>query len=109
LECNTAAIDSHIGSAASAGAYFEINLTLSGNRITILQEQFTLKAVVDEATSTTPTPTDSYLTTAESRATFQPRVGANGDVLTLKSPSGIYGLEIGVSDTGEMIANVITL
>lgn len=109
LECNTAAIDSHIGAAASATAFFEVNLTLSGNRITILQEAFTLKAVVDEATSTVPTPTDSYLTAAESRATFQPRVGANGDVIVLKSPNGVYGLEIGVSNTGEMTTNVITL
>ncbi len=109
IECNTAAIDSFIGSASSRSAWFEVNLTLAGNRITILQETFTLKAVVDEATSTVPTPTDSYLTTAESRATFQPRVGAAGDVLVLKSSGGIYGVELGVSDTGEFTANVITL
>lgn len=109
LECNTSAIDTHIGTSASATAWFEVNLTLSGNRTTILQETFTLKAVVDEATSTVPTPTDSYLTAAESRSTFQPRVGAAGDVLVLKSANGVYGLEIGVSNTGEMTTNVITL
>lgn len=109
LECNTAAIDSHIGSAASAAAYFEVNLTISGTRITILQEVFTLKAVVDEATSTAPTPTDTYLTGADSLALFVKKVGNNGEVIVLKSPGGIYGLELGVSDTGEMISNVITL
>lgn len=109
LACNTSAIDSHIGSAASQTAYFEVNLTLSGDRTTILQETFTLKAVVDEATTTAPTPTDSYLTSAEVLALFVRKVGANGDVIVLKSPSGIYGRELGVADDGSAIDNIITL
>lgn len=109
LECNTSAIDSHIGSAASAPAYFEINLTLAGNRITILQETFTLKAVVDEATSTAPTPTDVYLTKAECLALFAKFVNGAGDTIIVKSPGAIYGRELGIGDDGAPVDNIITL
>lgn len=109
LECNTTAIDSHIGSAASAAAYWEVNLTLAGNRITILQEAFTLKAVVDEATSTAPTPTDTYLTKAECLALFAKFINDAGQTIVVKSPGAIYGRELGVADDGSAIDNIITL
>lgn len=109
LELNTAAIDSHIGTAASAVAYFEVNLTLAGNRTTVLQEAITLRAVVDEATTTAPTPTESYFTNNESLALFVKKVGNAGEVIVLKSPNGVYGREIGVADDGSAIDNIITL
>lgn len=109
LALNTAAVDSFIGAAASAQAYFEINLTDSGNRETLFQSTFQLSAVVDEATSTVPNPTDSYLTAAESFATFAKRVGGNGETIVLKSPGGIYAREIGIADDGSLIDNIITL
>jgi hypothetical protein len=109
LEVNTAAVNSHIGTAAQATAYFEVNLTLNGERITVLQEQFTLKAVVDEATTTAPTPTDSYMTTAESVATFAKFVNTPGAVIVLVSPDGTKGVELGCGDDGAFFANEITL
>lgn len=109
LECNTTAIDTFIGTAASATAYFEVNLTLAGNRITILQETFTLKAVVDEATSTAPTPTDVYLTKAECLALFAKFVNDAGATIVLKSPGAIYGRELGIGDDGAPVDNIITL
>ena len=45
IALNVAAIDSFIGTAAQATAYFEINSTSGGDRITELQTQCTLKAV----------------------------------------------------------------
>lgn len=109
LELNTAAVDSYISSAAARDAYFEVNIVDGSDRKTILQEVFSLKAVVDEATSTAPTPTDSYLTTAESLATFVKKTGGNGEVIILKSPGGIYAREIGIADDGSLIDNIITL
>ena len=109
LDCTTTAIDGAIAGAASVGAFFEVNLTLAGNRITIFQEPITLKAIVDEATSTSPNPTETYLTKAESLATFAKFVNDNGRTLILKSPGGIYGREIGINDDGSLIDDIITL
>jgi len=109
LDLNTAGVNSHIGANSSATAYFEVNLTLAGNRTTILQTTFLLKAVVDELTATVPTPTDQYLTKAEMLSTFARLVGANGQTIILKSPGGIYGRELGVNDDGTAIDNIITL
>ncbi len=109
LNLAVVAIDTFIGTAASNSAFFEVNLTLAGNRDTILQIPCTLKAVVDELTSTSPTPTDQYMTKAESVATFQKKVGDLGQRLVLRSPSGVYGVELGCDDDGSFIANVITL
>lgn len=90
IALNTAAIDSHIGTAASATAYFEINLVESGERETIFQTAFTLKAVVDEATSTAPTPTDTYLTRNESLAMFVKKQGDAGDAIILRNAAGTF-------------------
>lgn len=109
IALNTTDIDSYIGTAASKSAYFEVNLTTGGNRITILQTQFTLFAVVDEQTSTTPATGDRYLTAAESIAAFVKFINDNGATIVLKSPGGIYGREIGVADDGSAIDNIITL
>lgn len=109
LALNVAAIDAFIGSAASKGAYFELNLTGSGGRETILQVPFQLSAVVDELTSTSPTPTDQYLTKAEVQATYAPLVGVPGGKIVLKSPNGLYAVELGCNDDGTFGANVITL
>jgi hypothetical protein len=109
IALNTAAIDSFLGTAASKQAYFEVNVTTAGNRITTLQTTFPLDAVVDEQTSTAPTPTDQYLTKAEQLAAFVQYISANGKTIVLKSPSGIYGRELGVADDGSPIDNIITL
>jgi hypothetical protein len=109
LNLAVAAVDAYIGSAAAKSAWFELNLTLAGNRITILQTQFNLMAVVDELTSTVPGPTDQYMTKAECLALFQQMVGGLGQVLLMKSANGVYGREIGVADDGSAKDNIITL
>lgn len=109
LALNVTAIDSFIGALASRTAYLEINETASGSRTTLYQGSVNLKAVVDELTSTAPTPTDQYLTKAESLATFAKRIGANGDRITLPSANGVYALQIGCNDDGTTMLDVITL
>jgi hypothetical protein len=109
LAFNVVAVDTFIGSAASKTAYLEINLTESGSRTTLLQQTFTLKAVVDELTSVAPTPTDQYLTKAEILNQFVKKVGDAGEKIVLKSPNGVYGLEFGVNDDGTVDMDVITL
>lgn len=109
LALNTVAVDSYIGTTASKSAFFEINLTNGGTRETILQVTFTLAAVVDELTSTTPTPTDQFLTKAECLALFQKLIGDAGQRLVLKSLNGVYGREIGVNDDGSAMDNIIVL
>jgi hypothetical protein len=95
LALNNGAIDGFIAAAASAQAYFELNLTSAGNRITLLQRTFTLRAVVDELTSNVPAPTDVYLTKAEILALLSAKL----DKL-MKSSGKIYGRELGVADDG---------
>ena len=109
LAMNTAAIDSHIGTAASVTAYFEINITDSGDRETILQITFNLRAVVDELASNAPSPTDQYLTKAEVLALFVKFINTAGDTVVFKSPDGVYGREIGVANDGTAVDNVIVL
>lgn len=95
LAMNTAAIDAFIGSASSINAYFELNLTISGTRMTILQQQFILRAVVDELASTVPTPTDVYLPKSEILALLSAKLDK-----IMKSPSGTWGRELGIADDG---------
>ncbi len=109
LDLTSASINSFIGALASKQAYFEVNLVSSGNRITILQITFPLMAVVDETATTSPAPADQYLTKSDIQAGFVPYIGINGKTIVLKSPSGIYGRELGVADDGSPIDNIITL
>lgn len=94
LALNTGAIDAYIGAAPFASAFFELNLT-SGDRSTILQKPFVLRAVVDEGTSTVPTPTDVYLTKAETLALLAAKLDR-----VMKSPSGTWARELGIADDG---------
>lgn len=110
LALNTGAIDTFIGSAPSKTAYFEINLTILGTRKTIFQSTFTIKAVVDEGTSTVPTPTDSYMTKNEILQTFVKKVMTAGETIQATSPDGTsYGIEFAVSDDGSVQLNSIKL
>lgn len=109
LALNTASVDTFLGSLASKVAYFEVNLTLAGNRITIYQGTFTIFAVVDEGTSTVPTPTDSYMTKNENLATFLKKTESNGARVVLPSPNGVYAREFGCNDDGSPLDNIITL
>lgn len=109
LALNTTGIDTFLGVAASKTAYFELNLTLAGQRITILQTTFTLFAVVDELSGTVPTPTDKFLTAAETQTQFVPRQMENGATIVIPSLSGVYAVEIGCNDDATVKLNVITL
>lgn len=108
LPLNTTGIDTFLGAAAAKTAYFEVNLTINGTRITVLQATFTLFAVVDELTGTVPTPTDKYLTALETVAQFVPRKGAAGQTFVLVSPDGTKSLEIGVDNNGQLFSNELS-
>lgn len=95
LALNVAAIDSYIGALDSIQAWFELNLTLAGDRTTILQTVFTLRAVVDEGTSTAPSPADVYLTKAETLALLAAKLDR-----IMKSPAGTWARELGIADDG---------
>lgn len=109
LALNTSNIDTFLGTLSNRTANFEINLTLSGNRITILQTSLVLKAVVDELTSVAPSPVDQYLTAAECKALFVKLVGDLGQRIVFRSANGVYGREIGVNDDGTGLDDIITL
>lgn len=95
LGLNTAAVDSFIGALSLRTAYFEVNLAV-GNRTTILQTTFNLKAIADKTNSTVPAPSNIYPTLAEVLALLT----AKQDRI-IKSPSLTYGRELGVTDTGD--------
>lgn len=107
LALNTTGVDGYLDTASAKSAYFELNLTLLGTRITIVQTTFTLTAVVDELLALVPTPVDSFRTAVESDARYMPRVGAPGDVLTLTSPNGLLKLELGIDNNGNFTTNII--
>lgn len=109
LALNTTEVDAYIGALTERQAYFEVNLTNGANRDTRLQIGCTLKAVVDEQTSTSPTPADSYLTKNEILATLLKKQGDPGDVNVLVSPNGQYARELGVNDDGSARDNIIQL
>lgn len=108
LALNVAAIDSFLGTASNATAYFEINIVDAGNRITILQERVTLVAVVDEATSTAPTPTDSYFTGSESDARYVLKQFNAGDAILMVSADGTKKGLVYWGDDGSFHADPIT-
>ncbi len=108
LALNVAAINSFIGTAAAATAYFEITLTGTDWQ-TILQQTFTLRAVVDDTGATAPAPADSYFTKNEAEARYQKKIGDAGQRLVLVSANGLYGRELGVNDDGTALDNLITL
>lgn len=108
LALNTTEVDDFLGSATEKTAYFEINLTNAGTRITILQVTFTLKAVVDELAGTAPLPSPTFISADEIRAQFVPRKMENGGVIVIPSPSGFYAVELGCNDDGTIKANIIT-
>jgi len=105
LALNTIAIDGFLGAAPAKQAYFEINLTFAGNRTTILQTIFQLKAVVDELTSVAPTPTDQYLTKAECNALYAKKIGLPGERQVYTSASGLHQIEKGCNDDGSEMSN----
>jgi hypothetical protein len=109
LNLSTAEVAAYIGAAAFKPAYFELNLTTAGNFNPILQETFTLKAVVDEGTVVAPNPVDTFLTKGQSLALFAKLINDIGARIVLKSQNGVYGRELGVADDGTGIDNIINL
>jgi hypothetical protein len=107
LALNTAAIDAYLGSLDKKNAYLEINHTTAAGRITLLQTQFTLRAVVDELLSLVPTPTDQYFTKAEMLALFAKLKGDPGQKQVFVSPDGTKGTELGTENDGSFSQNSI--
>ena len=108
LALNTAAIDAFLGAAASATAYFEVNVVDSGNRSTILQATFNLMAVVDEAATTVPSPVDSYYTAAETDSRYVRKEFAAGDVILMTSADGTKKGLVYWGDDGSFHADPVT-
>jgi hypothetical protein len=108
LALNVAAIDSYIGTSASAEAYFEVNIVDAGSRITILQERVILVAVVDEATATAPSTSESYFTGNESDARYVLKQFLAGDAILMKSADGTKRGLIYWGDDGSFHADPIT-
>lgn len=101
LALNTVGLDTYLGAKAQIQCTFELNLVdNTGAYATILQELLTLFAVLDSANTTTPTPTAIYLTAPQILATYFPRVGGAGDILTFTSPDGNWQRILGVDNTG---------
>ncbi len=108
VNLNVAAVNTFIGTASGKTAYFELTATGAAWQ-TILQQTFTLRAVVDDTGATLPAPADSYYTKNETEARFQKKVGDAGQRLVLVSANGLYGRELGVNDDGTAYDGLITL
>lgn len=108
LSLNSVAVDDFIGEASQQTAFFELNLTIAGTRITILQTAFLLKANVDQtAGGAAPTPTNDFYTKEDSDNRYVKKVGLAGETFILTSPDGTKQLEIGVDNNGELSTNLV--
>lgn len=108
LALNTIGLDTLIGANASIQCTFELNLvdSTSGAYQTILQTQVTLKAVLDSANTTAPTPVALYYTSDEIGALFVRKVGLAGELITMTSPDGNWVYTIGIDNTGTPTTNI---
>lgn len=95
LTLNTVAVNNYIGAADFATAWFELNLTIAGNRDTLLQQQFVIRANVDEGIALIPDPAEVFLTKAETLALLAAKLDK-----VMKSPSGTWARELGIADDG---------
>jgi len=94
LELNTSGIDTLIGAAAAVSVYFEVNVTGTG-RFKLFQGQTTILAGVAKPTSTVPAPSKVYLDKSEVLALLSQKLDR-----LMKSPSGTWTRELGISDDG---------
>lgn len=105
LYITPATVASALGSALSADSILEIEKSEGGLYNTVFQGPCTLRAeLIEAATAPVATPTDTYMTSAESRASF---VGWNntdansyGKPIVLTSPSGTHTVTLWVDDNG---------
>jgi hypothetical protein len=109
LDLAAAAIATYLGTAAARNAWFEVNLMDGGDPTTILQQEFSLKALGDNFSTTTPTPVDQYYTQVQANDRFAKKTGDPGERIILKSANGLYAVELGCGDDGSFITNSITL
>lgn len=91
-----------LGSMPSVGGVFEIELnSLAGGNETMYQAEVVVwNQVIDSGASGAPTPTDDYNTKAEDAALFVAFDNAPGLTIKLRSPDGLWVLELGVDNNG---------
>lgn len=107
LDLNTSALNTWIGSSSSKSAYFEIELQ-EGTAVTkIYQALIEVKNSVVQIGVTSPSPVDSYLTTASADQQYARKVGAAGEQFTITSPGGVYQRVFGVDDGGNAIDQIL--
>lgn len=110
LDLNTEGIDTFLGTRSSDTAYFELSLIINSGLVTILpQLPFTLLAVLAGLGGQSPTPAQSFYTSAQSDSKFVPQVGAPGQTFQLVSPNGLLGIEVGCDNNGNLTTKEITL
>lgn len=107
LDLNTAALSAYVGSSASVTAYIQIEVVEGTTAHILYQAQVTIKNSVTQPTTSSPDPTNTYRTAAESDGLYLKAVNGAGIQLTLISPSGNYQRIIGVDDGGAAIDEIL--
>lgn len=107
LNLNTAAMTTYIDGDKSP--YFELEVTDGTNRVKILQEVCAVAKSLMTVATTSPDPSRVYLDFNEQMGIFVPRAMANGDSISIPSPSGIYRRIIGCNDDGTARDDIETL
>lgn len=113
LNLNTSDLNTAIGSSDTYGTYFEIQFSRSGGAYSpVFQSAITLLAVVKDpgSAASIPTPTESYLTLAQSYNLFvawrNDLIPANaGRNVIFLSPDGTRTRELGVDNNAAPIDN----
>lgn len=109
LGINTAEMAQALGDSGSMSAVLEVNLTNGGNYETILQQSVVIEKNIDAQLSTAPSPSDTYLTTAQTIALFKTGTGSPEGVVTASpgqpyldtnEPGGFWVKKTGTGNTG---------
>jgi len=94
-----------IGSAQQITGILEVEVnSLAGGYETLIQQEVTVfNQVIDSGGSGAPTPEDEYHTKAEAAALFVAFDNGPGLTIKLRSPNGLWMLEIGQNDDGSVL------
>lgn len=104
---NTTELDTFLGSAASATAYLEIEVTESSSITTVLQETFTIKAQIIETGTLTVAAGQTPLSFELANQLFARKLMNPGETLTIPSPDGTRRRILGCNDDGSAQDDVL--
>lgn len=108
LDLNTLGVKELIGTASSVRSNFEIKATPPGGSPDVaVQVGINLNGVVLSGAPNPPQTLPQFILRSEVNAGFVKKIGDNGDVIEIRSPSGQWSRVLGITDAGVKTDDVI--